>query len=107
MVLLYGRAGRLAAKNGGSGPRRADVERRALADDFRATYGRFIAEVVAPELGCEELVYQRLPALRCHPPGDARRGPCYHASSPFFLFNVAPLRGQRLAVTNESAAPRR
>lgn len=51
-----------------------EAGQEANNEHFREVYGRFIGEVVAAELGVPELVYQRLPALRCHPPGDAALG---------------------------------
>eukprot|EP01052_Picozoa_sp_SAG31_P048434 SAG31_NODE_10133_length_1179_cov_1.348148_1_plen_258_part_00 len=60
----------IAAGSDGASQRQQAENKEA----FREIYGRFVSEVVAKELGCAELVYQRLPALRCHPPGTEPLG---------------------------------
>eukprot|EP01045_Picozoa_sp_COSAG04_P039961 COSAG04_NODE_11451_length_708_cov_1.098522_1_plen_186_part_10 len=45
-----------------------------LSEAFRRQFGRFVDEVVRPELGGGELLYQRQPVLRCHVPGDKPLG---------------------------------
>jgi hypothetical protein len=45
-----------------------------LRDEWRMLYGMFVDQVIKPNLGHGELVYQREPVLRIHPPGDSALG---------------------------------